>query len=601
MRKKAHVVKDNKGNEFPNHVIFFDTETTEHNIDEKTRELRLRFGCAAYWRVGKKGRPDTYEWITFHDAKTFWDFVEKHAYDRQKLFLVAHNITFDMKVTDGFRALQNREFKLCKLINTGTRNIWKFKRDKRVITCLDNMNFFNSSLSALGESMKIPKIEMPSMDAPFNEWRIYCRRDVEVMTKAWRVWYEFLRENDLGNFSQTLASQSFAAFRHRFMPVPICIHTNPHAVALEREAYHGGRTEAFYIGVLPEATYYYMDVNSMYPSVMQTEEYPRKLIGFRRNISTKMLGKLLEDYCIIARVTLDTHENAFSTVYNNRLVFPVGRFVTTLSTRELRYALENGFIAAIDEVAIYEKAILFRDYVDFFYTSRMKYKKEGNAEFAQCCKLMLNCLYGKFGQRQEVYTKVKDVESDEVKMWTEFDLTDNKFHSYRLLNRVLEEKTGFEEGFNSFVAVAAHVSADARMKLWEYMKKVGLNNVYYVDTDSIFTNETGYRNATLFLRDGELGYLSVKRSDTTLAIYGAKDYKFGSDQVIKGIRKGAAYLGDNRYKQDKFQGLLGAWRAGRLDRQIIQSVEKKLSRIYHKGVVAGNGLVAPFHLETPTP
>lgn len=596
MKKIAHVLKDSTGKSFPTHIIFFDTETREVAEPDGRTELRLNFGVACYYRASGSGREAKETWITFTDKATLFRFIIDRAYAGQRLTLVAHNISFDAKVVDLFSQLKESSFKLQKIITTGTRNIWKFSRDRATIICLDNMNFFNSSLADLGASIGIAKLKMPAADAPFSEWETYCRRDVEVMVKAWALWRSFLKDNDLGNFGLTLASQSLNAFRHRFMRHKIYVHNNTAAIQLEREAYHGGRTEAFQIGTLPRGNYHYLDVNSMYPSVMRDFKLPTRLRELTGRISLDLLGRYLKHSCVIAKVRVRTRENVYAVVQNSRLVFPVGTFTTTLTSRELSHALGKGHILAVESACIYESDFIFREYVDFFYTERLRYKKDGNPEYAQCCKLLLNCLYGKFGQKQDVWEKIGEYPDAENKVWEEIDAVTFERSSFRLLNGLLEKRVGFEEGFNAFVAVAAHVTADARMKLWDYMSEVGLDNVYYCDTDSIFTNDVGLERAAKFRRDGELGYLSLKRSDTSLAIYGAKDYQFGASTVIKGIRAGAESLGNATFRQTRFEGFLGAWRNGRLNKQVIAPVDKRLKRIYHKGNVSITGRVEPFDI-----
>lgn len=592
--RKAHVIQDTKGNEYPQHIVFIDTETSTVPRGNGRSELTLNFGVACYWRPVRSDRGQPEKWHTFKTKRDVWRFIESHAYSGQKLYVVAHNVAFDWKVIDGFGQAKRNGWTLKKLITIGTRNIWHFRKDRKSLMVLDNMNFFSSSLESLGESIGIPKLKMPSDDAPFTEWETYCKRDVRVMLEAWKSWRSFLVENDLGNFGKTLASQAFNAYRHRFMPAKLYVHTNEKVVSLEREAYHGGRTEAFFIGALPLADYYYLDVVSMYPAEMRENEYPTKLIEVRQNVSIHDLQNLLRSRCVIARCELVSDENVYPLVKDGRLIFPIGSFETVLSSRELDYAIEKHHISAIHECAIYERAKVFEEYVDFFHAARQRYKSEGNTAFAYASKLLLNTLYGKFGQRQDVWKHIGDYPTPETQTWTEWYEGDKKYHTYRLLNGRLEERVGLEEGFNSMVSIAAHVTADARMKLWKYMQIIGLENCYYVDTDSIFTNHVGYRKAEVLIDPRRLGRLDVKGHSNELEIYGAKDYRFGVSRTLKGIRKDATYLGDNRYRQVRFQGLKGAWREGRLDRQVIDTVEKQLTRTYHKGNVTSAGRVMPF-------
>lgn len=42
---------------------------------------------------------------------------------------------------------------------------------------------------------------------------------------------------------------------------------------------------------------------------------------------------------------------------------------------------------------------IFKSFDDYMYNARLDYKKKGNASMAQCIKIFINSLYGKFGQK----------------------------------------------------------------------------------------------------------------------------------------------------------------------------------------------------------
>jgi len=63
---------------------------------------------------------------------------------------------------------------------------------------------------------------------------------------------------------------------------------------LEREGYNGGRNECFYIGTLNSQKYYKLDVNSMYPYVMQNNKYPVELLGYGEKVNIERLIDLIE-------------------------------------------------------------------------------------------------------------------------------------------------------------------------------------------------------------------------------------------------------------------------------------------------------------------
>lgn len=594
-KRVAHILRPNEGSQFPEHIIFFDTETIENKLGQEI-QLELLLGSATYW-VYRKDRVERLESIDFKTKKEFWDFVFSKIQDRKKLYIVAHNIAFDFRVMQGFKELVERKYKTYKIINAGTRNIWIFKNGTSTICCLDNMNFFNSSLEYLGHSIGLEKLKVKFEKSNDNleELIIYCRRDVEIMVKAWQMLFKFLIDNDLGHFSKTIASQAFNAYRHRFMKSKIYIHNNNEAIRYERNSYHGGRTEIFKQGKFPVDDYFMLDVNSMYPSVMRDNEYPKKLLGSEINPTLKRLKYLLKHNGLIADLELKTDKPVFG--YKDRdkkLIFPIGRFSTVITTREIKYALENNMIIKIHKLYKYKMKNLFKEYVDFFYTKKVEFK-DSNPAFYYMVKLFLNSLYGKFGQRNEQWTKEDRGYLKEDGIMSFFDLDNEKRYKERRIGGRIEKSTGEKfEGYESFVAIPAHITADARLILWEIIELAGRENVYYCDTDSIITNKTGYNKCKHLINPDKLGSLSIKEQGQDLEIWSVKDYIFNKKQVIKGIKKDAKNLGNGKFSQMRFEGFAGALKKSRLDKMIITPITKQMKRNYTKGNISNKGIVTPF-------
>ncbi|KKK96624.1 hypothetical protein LCGC14_2660880 [marine sediment metagenome] len=154
------------------------------------------------------------------------------------------------------------------------------------------------------------------------------------------------------------------------------------------------------------------------------------------------------------------------------------------------------------------------------------------------------------------------------------------------------EKT---ESFDSFVAIVSHITTNARDHMINLMHKTKRENVFYIDTDSLTVNETGY-NLKDELDEFELGRLQVQEVANNVEIRGAKDYKFGDKEKIKGIKKDAIDLGNNQYSQLHFMKTRSMMRNQISDKAVVKQVTKKLKRIYDKGRVQETGFVLPYVL-----
>ena len=596
--RRPHYLKYNAGVEIPTRCVFIDTETTPDPVTEDIERHKLRLGSALYKRRHRGSQWSSGEWLDFTNNAALWEWVTGKVKPGSKLYLYAHNLIYDLTITQGMTWMTSHGWKVVKAIVDDPPTAIQFRKDKRSIMMLDSFNYFRTSLASLGSSIGLEKMAMPSMSSPGVEWAAYCRRDVLVLSTAMIGYFNFLCDNKMGNYQITLAGQAFAAYRHRFMTTPIYIDDNPKALGLARRAYHGGRTEAFYIGKR-QGAFATLDVNSMYPAVMAGEYFPAKLWTVINLVTLDEMAVYLKDYCIIAEVAIDTPDPVYPVYNNGKLIFPVGKFTTVLSTPELQYAQNRGHLLGVKQAAIYYKSPLFRAYVDELYRLRRVYISEDNKVYAWLCKILLNSLYGKFGQLGRVYEEVGETDPMEVRVWSEWDADSKTMHHMRAFAGIIQELTPAGESYNSHPAIAAHVTAYARMDLWRLINIVGIDNVYYVDTDSLTINKTGLDRLPDEYIGSDLGQLKLEARFRHLIIYGAKDYIFGDKTRIKGIRSRAKLIKPGIYQQDRFSKFKSMLRSGDLDQMLVYKQTKHLKRVYDKGIVTRSGRVRPLSLPLP--
>ena len=365
---------------------------------------------------------------------------------------------------------------------------------------------------------------------------------------------------------------------------------------LERESYHGGRTEAFWYGPY-YGKLYKLDINSMYPSIMRDNNLSARYVGYFPTYKRHLWRAAKQDHNRVAECWIHTDTPVYGIVRAKRLIFPVGKFTATLAEPELVYALTHDHVKRIGRWAIYERENLFREFVDYFYGVRQQYQTEGNYAFAFMAKILMNSLYGKFGQAGRVW-----VETDEY-TWTSLqegviqENPDDKPVRVRLrLGRVQCLKTD-KEAHNSAPVIASEITSHARILLWGLIEQAGRENVIYVDTDSLVVSEEGYKRLQGKLSLSKLGYLKLEGESDYSEFWAPKDYLFAGVQRTKGIRATAEKLSPVDYRQDRFQ----SWDVNLKDGQDgfvnVTSQLKHLTRINHKALVNGHGPTYPLTLE----
>jgi hypothetical protein len=594
-----YYIRDNKANVIPTRIVFYDCES--YINDKKSYEEHVfRLATYRYYRL-ENGAYRLAEEKTVYTPSELWGSIAAKAKNKVNLWVIAHNQHYDFFVSNGLNELRRLGYDLetfsfeNNLFYARLRNGTGSK-----ITVVDSMNYFKTSIEEMGKRLGLPKLKVDFKNANDSELQVYNKRDVEILAEFFIKFLYWWRNNDLGKFGISIPQCALHAYRHKFMKTKILVHRDPAALELESRGYFGGRCECFYVGAVEGRKIYYLDVNSMYPFVMKNHKYPRRLLGIIENPSLNYLRKLTRTHCVVCETELDTPENAYP-LKLNKLIFPVGRFTTVLNTPELQYALYNNHVVKANKCAVYEAAQLFNDYVEYFYRLKQDAEKSGDALTRGFAKLMLNSLYGKFGQQTKNY---EPFDYPALKEWgSELAIDASTGKVYKILfidGRPYRRIDRAKLAAYTFIAIAAHVTSYARMVLWYMIKSAGIENVYYCDTDSIFVNEEGYDRVKQYVGDA-LGALKIEGVYDQAVFMAPKMYVLGDMKKHKGLTKNARPLAPNEYEDIKFYRALTLLSKGIYDRVIVEKIIKRFTTTYDKGAVNPDGRVRPWHIPQDLP
>ena len=595
MTRFGHRLKGNKAGQLPHSCIWFDTETEPFKISPTETGQRLVFGWAAhqYTKAGHQWTKPA--WLRFETGDSLIDWIENRIFKKTRTYIFAHNYHFETPVLNLFDLMDRHGWELHRTIIESPPFILAFRKGDLTLEFLDTGNWWLHSAAKIGDSVGVPKLPMPEPEADQAVWDTYCKNDVEIIRVACLRWFEFIHRYDLGGFARTLAGQAFKAYRHRFMSFPIFIDDHEAATRLGRRAYHGGRTECFHIGRLNHRVHV-LDINSQYPFVMQQEEYPTRKVHYSRLCTVKELSRWLDEFSVVADCDIETDSPQYAHIVRDKICFPVGRFREALTTPDLKTALNQDHVKHVHEIAIYERAPIFRDFVTELYRLRLEATHEGNEVMRYNLKILMNSLYGKFGQAGRIWKTVAHTDDRSLAVWDELDVPTGKLYNWRRFAGLIQLKEQDAESYESFPAIAAHVTAFARRLLWKYLLKAGRGNTYYCDTDSVFVNDMGKNFLEDSTQDTRLGALSSENTFDWLHIYGPKDYQAPDKRVTKGVKAKAEWIDESTIVQEQWAKLPGMLRRGNLTTPVITQVTKHLRRVYDKGTVTTAGSVEPLAL-----
>jgi hypothetical protein len=144
---------------------------------------------------------------------------------------------------------------------------------------------------------------------------------------------------------------------------------------------------------------------------------------------------------------------------------------------------------------------------------------------------------GKFGQidRQWVDEPRKSA-IDLYGEWWEVDANGNYIRYRAIAGKVQREiRLGFAA--DAVPSIAAWITSAGRIHLLQHIRIVGWENTYYVDTDGIITNQSGFdRLCQSNLIDiGVLGTMQLKHRSSRVDIRGIKHYAYEGGEIASGI------------------------------------------------------------------
>lgn len=543
---------------FPRNVIALDTETS-YDPDEIDQCHTLRIACATHitWRSNAPNeRHHNQASMVTRSASIMWSWIAERTDPKRPLYVFAHNLGFDMRILAMQQNVEQRGWKITTFVDSAPPTYVTIDTGHGHVHLVDSYNHLPVPLATIARSLGIV---LPDKDtAKLNELYVIrlCQQDVDILIQAIAALRQTILACGLGQFRKSIGAQSLASFQRRCPPRTLLVHDDSDVRELERLAYRGARAEPFHIGPVPERVWQ-LDITSCYPTVMLSHHYPAALAGSGDSMTLAMLRRTLTDHCVIADVTIDTHEPWAPTSQHHGTIYPIGEFQATLTTRELDYALQHNMIREIRDWAAYKARPLFVDWARHMLRVRKLAEQNDDSIMALYSKMLANSLYGKFGQRKRHWEIDDDVLRHPVHdYWLDVDPATDTVRECRVRANHVQVLNRGDYSRQAMPAISAHVTADARMRLWHLMACAGPASVYYVDTDSLVVDNNGLARLSDHI-GSKPGQLRIQAKADDCRIYGRKDIEICGKLKKSGIPRSRVEVAWGKWEVTHFE----PWRA----------------------------------------
>lgn len=531
--------------------------------------------------------------INFYDGKKHYTFKrgkreEKRAIEFLLSLKGSHHFWFTNLQYDLNNIFKNHlEYLEC--VYVGSRII-EAKITNTDIRFRDTLNHWKISVEEMGKRINLHKFKTKNQN--FNDLK-YCRRDTKIV-------YNFVHtmkshyESIGAKLKATIGSTSLKYFEENFYKKLNFSFLNKKDYEFMLQGYYGGRTEIFFNKPI-EGNIQYYDINSLYPYCC-TKILPR--------VTRKYIYTQNPDFTkfgiVKAKVKAPKNLEIPYLPYKNRdgkLLFPLGTFTGHWTYFEINEAKRLGY----EIIRIY-KAIEFqggysqniKPFIETLYQERLIAKKKNDELLSDAYKLLMNNLYGKFGQKNEKtslipYTNKKQIRRGDT-----------------LFNKVILRKEIGDYPKHSNVIWSAYITAYGRhelyLKMQEVIKKNGL--LIYCDTDSVIFEHKD----RIFNDETELGKFKLEGLFKYAYFRLPKEYKLVSqDDTLKYKTKGvpkknqAEFFEKRKVKfkrplklREVLRRNLSPKRKIKLKPNFWTVNTKESSKLYDKRIVLNTGHTRPF-------
>jgi hypothetical protein len=379
-------------------------------------------------------------------------------------------------------------------------------------------------------------------------------------------------------------------------------------VKKEKLAYKGGRTEVFKKQFKSEAEerLFYYDINSSYPSSM-TEEMPIKFVRtlhYQSDPYVLDIKILKPHHLYLAKVVYQGNDPNF--IPNILVRDEKTNEIIAVNETDFHYqwgcelieAMKNNCRVYLREENQYTSKKIFENFANHFYNERLQVKKTNPAK-AMFYKTVMNSLYGKFGQR--VFNKVGMAENC-TEMFKQIsgdnNILLNVMTAKDLIIYEYKQRNAENDSIGKLMRFASYITALSRCKLSALMRDVGHENVYYCDTDSVFTS---VKPNDEFVDQTILGKWKMECEPIRTAIFLApKLYTYETEngkrcQKAKGIRAEKINYEDYQKLVDgdiKSISQVNDMFYRSLNDICIEEQERSIQVVYNKRVWSGNNSTA---------
>lgn len=565
-----HYLRTNASVRYPRRIICLDSEAQVRERKTGTTHT-LRLAAASFDLLGPDGgQPLKTERTVSFEAGELWEWVTERTKSKSRTVVFAHNLGYDLRLTDGIGQLDRLGWERKFLAIDGARTCARYSKGSKSLALVDSTSFYPCSLADLAGRLGMVKLERPDWEADEQAWAEYCIRDIDVLRAAVLYLLDWLERNDCGMFRLTGPAQAMAVFRHRFLrPGTMLVHKDEEALTAERTAAWAGRCEAYQHGKV-EGPLYEWDFTLAYLTLAQRLWLPTQLWGERDDLSIRQLLQVAQRKRVLAKVDVRTDAPLLPAATDKGIAWPVGEFTTIAWDVELRAAFERKAEISVRRCWLYRPKPALQDWATWLLGLLAPDGLPAAAPERIMLKAWARSLVGRFGMRVPVWAELGELPEPRLRYLPSIDADNGETGAILELGDRSYERAGLVDAADAMPGVLSYVMAAARVRLLQAIELAGWGNVVYVDTDSLLVDKVGHSRLAHTFKGDRLDGLRLKSEYRRATIFGPRQLILDDELRVAGLPKKAIRQSEAAYDAELWESLAGTLGRGKASEVRVQ-------------------------------
>lgn len=485
-----------------------------------------------------------------------WSLLANRFIHRGLNFLWCHDLSRTARITGMLKALPELGFTMSAFNLTPGGSWMSWKREGVTLKVVDTMSIWPMPIERVAALFGSQLREMPEWDERDETWMSYAWQANKVLRDAATSYMAWIEREDLGKLAVTGNGQAFTAYRRRFMTSGILVHHNEDARAMEREAAYTGRCEAMYHGPVMGDSVDEWDFSNAHTNIglhYNVPVWPAFPVTGNELSAYKFVSN---DQTVLAEVEIETDEPVVPCRVDGRIIWPTGKFVSTLWYPELEQLESSGGRYRMLKGCVYRTAPVLSAWAAWILGQLEADDSAVPAWRKTILKRWGNVLVGRFGMRYPKWRHIGvSTRSDAFHLPVVYADTDEEV-AMAQVGYDLFETEGMTEPRYAAPMITSYIMSVMRAKLWRVLKDATDVRVLYVDTDSLLVPRGDREKMQRIAGTWNGENLRLKRSWDRVTILGPRQVVADGILKVAGLPGTATPLGDNEFEAEVTESLL---------------------------------------------